>query len=1195
MKRLGPQTQRRRGMALIIVLSSLVFLAALVVAFMSSVNTELRSSKRYADSLNGDLLSQTAFNLAITQITEGTRGYEDPARAKLGPPPLAGSLRTWASQPGMIRTYDDAGATQAYYRLYSWDQLRGSGAFDPVAEAGELAAWNTNPAVFTDLNEPVPVEGVAQYPILSPAALGVVEGFKLAAAPGGSGVNLVAMPVKWLYVLEDGQVVAPVDNGDGSVSISGAAEDKQIVGRIAFWADDDTGKVNINTASEGSYVDIPRTSSSFDRTNLAMNQPVNNEYQRYPGHPATTSLSTVFPAFAGASNAEKLYPITPRYMAGGSRSGSANTIAMAGLIPASAMPGNGHNRLYASVDEFVFRPSREDNDAALTSASLEQTKFFLTANSRAPELNLFNQPRLGIWPISLTDDKLYRTAHDRLIAFCLTMRNDLPAPFQYYFQRGDRFNTRNDLDNIPRNRVLLTYLRTLTDREIPGFGGNFAAKYNATNPSGGTERDQILTQIFDYIRCTNLKDSEGRTTPGFQTFAPVSTTGGSGNQQYSGLGEVVPIYDAATGTKGFGRFPTVSKVVLHVIASTEPSATTRQIEAGLFFEMFDPSQGLLGGFPEMRLRVSGQGDFKWGSNSLTLQSMEFPDPVTTDRPIAFTFGGEPFAGGKINYQLMAAHRAWGAYKLISKRITVPTADGQFAFFGGPLTIEVLSYPGNEVVQTIRLDIPPVGTATATVLPLPTLGVASKTWNNGNSTNSFRSFSGGTGGGRLGYLPHNSCWILPEDVVRSVEANPGDLRLIAGLPEVPAEYYAPHRLYSDSGERFAHSLRNGEGYAFPGATGGRLVKVAYRGYQAKHGTNPDSLTQTWDWGNPTSEGVALGKADPFVAGDIPGDWDNGFGMMVDGPFINKPDEGSNPSTASATDPPYFYAENLKYLPLDSGHFSANRQMPSAGMFGSLPTGVIGNKPWQTLQFRPTPAGHPNLLGPRDHLLLDLFHMPVVEPYAISEPLSTAGKVNLNYQIVPFTHITRETGIRAVLKSERVIAIPDASASEYKRTGATSQNYRFPIDAEQTLEGFRTKFNAGEIFRSASEICDLPLVPQGTLYGDMGTYWDTRRLTGDNSRERPYTTLYPRLTTRSNTFTIHVRAQALQKRRTGSSTDWARWQEGKDLIISEYRGNQTIERYVDPDNRQVPDYATEANPLPISDFYKIRVLASKQFTP
>ncbi len=38
------------------------------------------------------------------------------------------------------------------------------------------------------------------------------------------------------------------------------------------------------------------------------------------------------------------------------------------------------------------------------------------------------------------------------------------------------------------------------------------------------------------------------------------------------------------------------------------------------------------------------------------------------------------------------------------------------------------------------------------------------------------------------------------------------------------------------------------------------------------------------------------------------------------------------------------------------------------------------------------------------MMDLFNMPTVEPYAISEPFSTAGKVNMNYQILPYTYIT-----------------------------------------------------------------------------------------------------------------------------------------------------------------------------------------------
>ena len=112
------------------------------------------------------------------------------------------------------------------------------------------------------------------------------------------------------------------------------------------------------------------------------------------------------------------------------------------------------------------------------------------------------------------------------------------------------------------------------------------------------------------------------------------------------------------------------------------------------------------------------------------------------------------------------------------------------------------------------------------------------------------------------------------------------------------------------------------------------------------------------------------------------------------------------------------------------FSPNRLVPSSGMFGSLPTGVIRNQPWQTLLFRPqaghpgegSPASGPPYTSPPDHVLMDLFWMPVIEPYAISEPFSTAGKVNLNYEIAPFSYIRRATALYAAFKGEapKVIA-------------------------------------------------------------------------------------------------------------------------------------------------------------------------------
>jgi uncharacterized protein (TIGR02600 family) len=275
------------------------------------------------------------------------------------------------------------------------------------------------------------------------------------------------------------------------------------------------------------------------------------------------------------------------------------------------------------------------------------------------------------------------------------------------------------------------------------------------------------------------------------------------------------------------------------------------------------------------------------------------------------------------------------------------------------------------------------------------------------------------------------------------------------------------------------------------------------------------------------------------------------------------------------------------------FSPNRQVPSPVVFGSLSTGVIRGLPWQTLLFCPNPAAksaHPGFQSPPDHLLLDLFAMPVVEPYAISEPFSTAGKVNLNFQIVPFTTIERSTALQAVLRSTRVSAIPTADGRKYKN--GNPQNpapYRIPIDTEKTIEGFRTKFAnpADPVFRSASQICEMFLVPEGSgqTAGSMAAWWDNYKLTGDNLRERPYSHLYSRLTTKSNTYTVHVRVQSLKKL---TRNDPAKWVENSDKVVGEYRGAFVIERYLNPN---LKDY----DPNDALTDYKFRTLSTKQFTP
>lgn len=156
---------KREGVALIIVLGFLVLLTVLIVAFYTSVTTEYTTAKTYANGASARFLSDAAVNLVMGQIAKSTQSQQ------LQNPRDDPKLRyTWASQPGMIRTYDDQGGFGKCYKLYSSGTMIIPG--DPNAVQTELAAdvpqgWNSQPANFTDLNAPViDASGKLNFPIL---------------------------------------------------------------------------------------------------------------------------------------------------------------------------------------------------------------------------------------------------------------------------------------------------------------------------------------------------------------------------------------------------------------------------------------------------------------------------------------------------------------------------------------------------------------------------------------------------------------------------------------------------------------------------------------------------------------------------------------------------------------------------------------------------------------------------------------------------------------------------------------------------------------------------------------------------------------------------------------------------------------------------------------------------------------------
>ena len=249
---------------------------------------------------------------------------------------------------------------------------------------------------------------------------------------------------------------------------------------------------------------------------------------------------------------------------------------------------------------------------------------------------------------------------------------------------------------------------------------------------------------------------------------------------------------------------------------------------------------------------------------------------------------------------------------------------------------------------------------------------------------------------------------------------------------------------------------------------------------------------------------------------------GFGNSEDGPFINKPDEtsafrsdndtwnwGNFHHSSGAT----FSRGELRHRqargpttrpqPADrlGGHVRLTplRRSTPAGpgrRSSSTPTPLWPHHPLHRSS-RP-PLDHRGFAFPRDHLLLDLFWMPVVEPYAISEPFSTGGKVNMNYEIMPFRYIKRRTALHAVIVDDLEMmarlpavcpALPRLALSDgvvEARAGLRPPrpSHRGELRYEVNMDhdrGHPPRFRAtashdGDIFRSASEICEIFLIPK-----------------------------------------------------------------------------------------------------------------------
>ena len=146
----------------------------------------------------------------------------------------------------------------------------------------------------------------------------------------------------------------------------------------------------------------------------------------------------------------------------------------------------------------------------------------------------------------------------------------------------------------------------------------------------------------------------------------------------------------------------------------------------------------------------------------------------------------------------------------------------------------------------------------------------------------------------------------------------------------------------------------------------------------------------------------------------------------------------------------------------------------------------------------------------------------------------------------------------------------------------------------------KFANGDVFRSASEICEMYLVPEGKVWEgreDMKSFWNRHRLTGDNVKERPYTNMYPRLTVTvqhfQGAFVCSVSDQGPRARRPmcgkldamSSPVNTAAPQ------LSNARSVQTT-----PTSPTTPSrFQRQAELPPLDQYYTYRIVNVKRFAP
>jgi len=1068
-----PRNHHQSGIALVLTLAMLVMITILIVAFTASMRTERQASASMANDVRARLFAQDAVAHAISILD---RNIPQPV------PPMtdAASLPSptnWIINPGLLTLIGTGGET------------------DVPLSSNPTSAYTSGPSDpnlnFRALRQNA--DGTYNFAILG-------NGQILPNSTSyNSGTTSPPIQAAWINVLKDPSAPASASN--------------PIVGRYAFWMDDENAKINLNTAygkpasSAMDFTKVNPLQQVSDQTLYGIpsydpNVPETDNHAAKPDNGSPPTYNTKYVYNNALVDAAPLASITSVQMA--NTTGSSPKARYFPLWHPSAINldvlGSSLNRNALADWVYNAKTAENPNYRLLTfpdqvkqfvstnpETYYQTNKFFLTTSSRDPEFNVFGKSRLFFERNAIpayAGNSTTPPVPDQPMMFQADYDGSGPTYF-HGWEGASMAGTQPNITGV--QHVADTISEILNRSDWPGmpatsfvnkWGGGVAGQLEADQVAhniavlgnyapgdayrnAGSGRDGGWAEGADYTLSDYLSNLDPNNAASTNWPGTVVRKG-----KLSGKA-IVPYYPK----------PLLNEIVITVTPVPDPSqqpppfdATQRyQLKVSLQMEFYQPQKVPL---------VDIKGQF---SQDFTLTHFDYT--VT----------------GSVNGSGTSASQTANSY-------TVDTGINKLGGWLGPPEYDTVT--GTTEANTCTLAVRPGSYwVVASNPPSP----------NGANNQTIYVANGGS------LISSGSSTNPKPSVFSGIIHMSGNMRVVVST-HATGGFSGVQQLIPvwDSQDGSAALTPPSTAVAPSGGTADR-VHFAFDIDLATLGPTGVAITRSLEIADARLGGLASQWVSVAASAESPANDSLHAINQVTTSALSNVDISKQAFVDSLN---YFYNESPR---------------ASIGMLSTVPTGMQRGIVGSTLTFQPST----NTTILPDWLLLDLL-APTIYPHTYIN--STMGKVNINANIYPNFGIQRWAPLQAVFQNMPNVGTANAPSLNVNDASTVVQNI-----LNHKLSG--VDFGAQNRYDYVGELCEVAGV------ADSGTSnWDKEILIRNLANV---------LTTKSNTFCVWGEAQAIKVQKQSGNTNYGAVQSGDTVtILGDKKFQSIIERYVWPGRDGVP---------------------------